>query len=227
MGPMVTQDFTVAKLAILAQRYLHLPKMRNFCKPLLAWVVIKNADTSMTTQTSSWLAALEPCIKTNTVNKLGLLATTSWLQTNGTVQPHWATSHLDTSVKCALNYWLAALLHIPCFHNACDGNGASLQRQLMPLNRLCTVFLALTHKLRYRYTIVWPFSTQVGCLCLSSSFYMASITTKQHPSVGLDIQCSCHETHSGGTTAFVNWVHRTAHCTCRSCHLKWWCVDLS
>ena len=30
---------------------------------ILTWVITKNVETSVTTQTSSWLAALEPCIK--------------------------------------------------------------------------------------------------------------------------------------------------------------------
>ena len=40
-------------------------KMRNaiFFKALLTWVMIKNVDTSATTQTSFQLATLEPCIK--------------------------------------------------------------------------------------------------------------------------------------------------------------------
>ena len=81
-------------------------------------------------------------------------------------------------MKCIFYYWLAALQHIPCLHSAFDGNGTSLQHQPTSLNRFCAVFLALT-QLRYRYTIVaWQSpAQQVGCLCLSSHLYMASIIT--------------------------------------------------
>ena len=50
----------------LNMNVLTIVKMRiwAFFKPLLAWSMIKNVDTSVTTQTSSRLAALEPCIKT-------------------------------------------------------------------------------------------------------------------------------------------------------------------
>ena len=73
IGPTVTQDFTVTKLAILTWRYLHLLKMRicNSFKPLLTWVLIKNVDTAVTKQISSWLATLELCKKA----KVGMLLT--------------------------------------------------------------------------------------------------------------------------------------------------------
>ena len=73
-GPMVTQDFTVAKLAILAWRYFYSKnqKIRPLFKPLITWVMIKNVDTSVTTQTSSWLAVLEPWIKAKVLLEAGL-----------------------------------------------------------------------------------------------------------------------------------------------------------
>ena len=37
-----------------------------------------------------------------------------------------ATLHLDTSVNCALRYWLAALQLIPCIHSVFHGNGTPL-----------------------------------------------------------------------------------------------------
>ena len=111
------------------------------------------------------------------VNKLDLLATTS-----GSRLPIQHSHTELKAVKCALSYWLAALQHISCIF---DGNGASLQCQPTSLKRLFVVFLALT-QLRYRYTIVaWPFSMQqVGCLCLLSHLYTASIITQhsQYPS---------------------------------------------
>ena len=87
-------------------------------------------------------------------------------------------------MKCVLSYWLAALQPIPCLHSVFDGNGASLQHQPTSLNRLCAVFLART-QLRYRDTIVaWPSpAQQVGCLCLSSCLYMASIITHRRSCV--------------------------------------------
>ena len=73
-GPMVTQDFTVAKLAILTWRYFYAKnqKIRSLFKPLITWVVIKNVDTSVTTQTSSWLAVLEPWIKAKVLLEAGI-----------------------------------------------------------------------------------------------------------------------------------------------------------
>ena len=51
MGPVVTQDLTVSKLAILARRYFTtLAKNENtrfFLKPMLTWVMIKIVDTSV------------------------------------------------------------------------------------------------------------------------------------------------------------------------------------
>ena len=168
---------TVVKLAILAWRYLHLPKMRicNF-KPLLTWGMIKNVDTSVTTQISVWHAAQEPCINGRSFSYNFLVA-----DTTDTAQPRWGTSHLDTSLKCTLSYWLATLQHIPCLHSTFDVDGASLQHQPTSLNRVYIVFLALT-QLRYRYTIVaWPLSAQqVACLCLSSlALQLAPISTRR------------------------------------------------
>ena len=52
--------FKVVKLAILIWRYLHL---LEYGKPLLAWVPIKNVNTSVSTQTACQLTVLEPFIK--------------------------------------------------------------------------------------------------------------------------------------------------------------------
>ena len=66
-------------------------------------------------------------------------------------QPHWATSHLDTSVKCAISYWLVALQPIPCLHSA------FYDKRPMSLKRLCAVFLVLT-QLRCAIAIFYPAS---------------------------------------------------------------------
>ena len=54
------------------------------------------------------------------------------------------TCHFDTSVKYAPSYWLATLQHILCIHSTFDGNGTSLQDQLISLKKLWVVFLAPT-----------------------------------------------------------------------------------
>ena len=77
IGSMVTQDFTVAKLAILTWRYLHCEYaiFLNHCLPEL-WS--KYVDTSVTTQTSSQSGALYKATAGTFVNKLDPLATTFW-----------------------------------------------------------------------------------------------------------------------------------------------------
>ena len=51
--------------------------------------------------------------------------------------------YADTSVKCTLSYWLAALQHISCLHSAFDGNSAAFQHQPMSLSQnLCAVLVA-------------------------------------------------------------------------------------
>jgi len=142
-----------------------------FFRPLQTWDMLKNVDTSVTTKTSSRLAALEPCtykkISQAWSTRYNFLVADYWYSI-----PHWATSHFDTSAKCALA--CCATAH-PMPSHCSDGNGTFLQHQLMSHNRLCVVFLAPT-QLRYRYTIVaWPSSAQqVGCLCLSSLLYKAT-----------------------------------------------------
>ena len=139
---------------------------------LLTWGMIKNVDTSVTTQTSFWHAAQEPCINGRSISYNFLVADT-------TDTAHRGTSHLDTSLKCTLSYWLATLQHIPYLHSTFDVDGASLQHQPTSLNMVYIVFLALT-QLRYRYTIVAsPLSAQqVACLCLSSlALQLAPIIT--------------------------------------------------
>ena len=102
--PVVTQNLTVAKLAILTKKYLHLLKIRlcNSFNPLLTWVMI---DTSVSTQTASQLAALEPCIKQCDSIRYNFLVTDYQYST--------AISHF---VKCTLSYWPAALQHIIPVH---------------------------------------------------------------------------------------------------------------
>ena len=68
----------------------------------------------------------------HSVNKLVLSNTTFWQHATDTTQPHWATSHFDTWVKCTLSCRLVALQHIPCLHSTFDGYGASLQHQPLP-----------------------------------------------------------------------------------------------
>ena len=114
---MVTQDFTLAKLAILTWRYLYLLKMRiyNFFKPLLTWVITKSVLPLVTSPTfpttwSSW--ALYKDQGMNTIHKLH-----HWLHISGSrllVQHslHWATSNFDSLVKCALSHCLT--LQVGC-----------------------------------------------------------------------------------------------------------------
>ena len=132
------------KLAILAWRYLLLLKMRksDFAfKPLHA--NMSYDQTSVTTQTSFWLAALERCTKAKVgmyvVKKLDLLIATFCSRL---LIQHSHTELQDASVKCTLSYWLTALQHISCLHSAYDGNGASLQHRPMSLNRFCAVFFS-------------------------------------------------------------------------------------
>ena len=150
-------------------------------KPLLTWVMI---NTSMTTQTSSRLAALKPCIKAKvcTLSSISYNFLVADYRYSTASLSYICTSHLDTSVKCTLSYWLAALQHIPCLHSAFDGKGTSLHHQPTSLNRLCAVFLAFT-QLRYRCTMVaWPFSAQqVSCLfCHRASTWVQLPPTSTH-----------------------------------------------
>ena len=123
-----------------------------------------------------------------TVNKLlGLLATTFWYLTTDTAHLYWATIHLKTSVKCALSYWLATLQHVPCLHSAFGGNTASLQHWPTTLNRLCTVFLALTQLIQIHNS-----SMVVFCPApMAALYHFASTWLQLAPSHVLDIQCWC------------------------------------
>ena len=98
----MTQDFTLAKLAILTWRYLYLLKMRicDFFKALLTWVMTKNVDTSVTT-TNFILTCSSRELLQLSGNRLSIQ------------HRHTATNHFDTwSVHLA-----ADLLH----YSTCEG----------------------------------------------------------------------------------------------------------
>ena len=86
-----------------------------------------------------------------TVSKLGLLATTFWQQTTDTAQPHWATSHFDTQVKCALRIRLAALQHFPWLYTALFMAMALLYNTDWCLSVAYVVFL---YSIQFRYRCI-------------------------------------------------------------------------
>ena len=121
IGPMVTHDFTLAKLPILTWRYLYLLKMRicNLFEPLL------------------WTKMLTPCL-TRSSRAL-------YKYYNFKVAEYWySTATLSYRslwyLKCTLSCRRAALQHIPCLNSAFDGNRASLQYQHL----LCAVLISYT-----------------------------------------------------------------------------------
>ena len=167
--------------------------------------MIKNVDTSVTTQSSSSLAALEPCIKAKVlleaglqvVNKLDLLVTTS--ESRLQIQYNSLSQLLDTLVKYTLRYWPAALQHIPCLHSTFDGNGVQhrltfLRRALHGVLSLYTTRIQQNHvhllpsKLAafvYRLTSTWlqlsPISTHSRSQTYSvSAMSRYSLLPRQH-----------------------------------------------